>query len=77
MGSESRSEQYIHGHDDATIQSLSQRSAANDAGFFLPYLRSGMRLLDCGCGPGSITFGLAETVHHVMEHVGGNDAVTQ
>lgn len=38
------------------------RTAANVGGFFTPFLRSGMRLLDCGCGPGSITVGLAELV---------------
>jgi ubiquinone/menaquinone biosynthesis C-methylase UbiE len=26
----------------------------------LPFLRSGMTLLDCGCGPGSITLDFAE-----------------
>lgn len=38
------------------------RSAANCAAFLLPHLRPGMRLLDCGCGPGSITIGLAQAV---------------
>jgi len=32
------------------------------AAFFLPHLSPGMRLLDCGCGPGSITAGLAAAV---------------
>ena len=32
------------------------------AAFFLPFLRPGMRLLDVGCGPGSITSGLAQRV---------------
>ena len=32
------------------------------ARFLLPHLRAGMRLLDCGCGPGSITVGLAEAI---------------
>lgn len=38
------------------------RTAANVGGFFTPFLRPGMRLLDCGCGPGSITVGLAALV---------------
>ncbi len=46
------------GYDAAWTQQLQQRSAAQEAGFFLPYLRVGMKLLDCGCGPGTITAGL-------------------
>ena len=38
------------------------RTAAIQGEFFLPYLKSGMRLLDAGCGGGSITLGLAELV---------------
>ena len=38
------------------------RTAAQDAAFFLPYLRPGMLVLDVGSGPGSITVGLAEVV---------------
>jgi len=41
---------------------LALRTAAKEAAFFLPHLRLGMRLLDLGCGPGSITLGLAEAV---------------
>jgi SAM-dependent methyltransferase len=47
-----------HAHDSR----LSRRSAAVQAAFFLPYLRPGMRVLDVGCGPGTITLGLAEAV---------------
>lgn len=39
-----------------------RRTAATSAGFLLPQLRPGQRLLDLGCGPGSITLGLAEAV---------------
>jgi ubiquinone/menaquinone biosynthesis C-methylase UbiE len=39
-----------------------RRTAASRAAFFLPHLRPGVRLLDAGCGPGSITIGLAEAV---------------
>jgi ubiquinone/menaquinone biosynthesis C-methylase UbiE len=41
---------------------MGQRTAAHDADFFLPHLHPGMRLLDSGCGIGSITIGLANAV---------------
>ena len=33
-----------------------------EAAFFIPHTSPGMDVLDCGCGPGSITVGLAEVV---------------
>jgi ubiquinone/menaquinone biosynthesis C-methylase UbiE len=41
---------------------MGQRTAETHAGFFLPQLRSGWRVLDAGCGPGTITLGLAQRV---------------
>ena len=55
-------ERYTLGYSSQTIQRLQKRTAAKEAGFLLPHLSAGMRLLDCGCGPGSITVGLAEAV---------------
>jgi ubiquinone/menaquinone biosynthesis C-methylase UbiE len=44
------------------VDYLQQRTAAERAGFLLGELRPGMRLLDCGCGPGSMTLDLAAAV---------------
>ena len=38
------------------------RRTGQVAAFLAPHLRAGMRLLDCGCGPGSITVDLAQAV---------------
>jgi ubiquinone/menaquinone biosynthesis C-methylase UbiE len=57
-----RHETYTHGHAPAVVRQHAQRTADEAAAFLLPSLRPGMRLLDVGCGPGSITRGLAERV---------------
>jgi ubiquinone/menaquinone biosynthesis C-methylase UbiE len=53
---------YTHGHAVATVRQHGQRTASEAAAFILDELRPGMRVLDVGCGPGSITRGLAERV---------------
>jgi SAM-dependent methyltransferase len=57
-----RFERYTHGHHAAIVASHARRTAENSAGFLLDHLRPGQRLLDVGCGPGSITVDLAERV---------------
>jgi ubiquinone/menaquinone biosynthesis C-methylase UbiE len=55
-------ERYVHGYEEWTREWMARRTASSELGFLLPHLSSGLALLDCGCGPGSITLGLAEIV---------------
>ena len=53
---------YAFGYSPAAVGMMTSRSADVHAAFFLPYLQPGMAVVDLGCGPGSITTGLAEHV---------------
>jgi ubiquinone/menaquinone biosynthesis C-methylase UbiE len=66
---------YIHGHHPSVLQSHTWRTAENSAGYLLPGLTPAMRILDVGCGPGTITAGLAARVE--LGHVTAIDAVPE
>jgi SAM-dependent methyltransferase len=53
---------YTPGYAEPTLRLMLQRNAAKHAAFFTPYLRGGMCVLDCGCGPATITLDLAKLV---------------
>jgi ubiquinone/menaquinone biosynthesis C-methylase UbiE len=55
-------DRYTHGHHDSVLRSHRSRTAENSAQYLLPHLSSGHRLLDVGCGPGSLTADLAAVV---------------
>ncbi|BCG64352.1 MAG: hypothetical protein methR_P2125 [Methyloprofundus sp.] len=50
---------YSGGYSGHTLSQFSTRTIAREGAFFLPYLRDDMHILDCGCGPGSLTLDLA------------------
>src|SRR5690242_16281127 len=58
----SSSDTYLHGHHDSVLRSHRWRTAENSAGYLLPRLRPDARVLDVGCGPGTITADLAALV---------------
>jgi SAM-dependent methyltransferase len=47
---------------DRTITAFQQKRGGDSAAFFVPFLAPDMRLLDVGCGPGTITAALAGIV---------------
>ncbi len=53
------SHRYLHGHHEAVLRSHRQRTAENSAAYLLPRVRPDAEVLDVGCGPGTITIGLA------------------
>ena len=54
--------QYTMGYDEDFRQLLNRRSAKTHAAYLLPHLQTGQSVLDFGCGPGTISLGLAEAV---------------
>ncbi|KAL4912762.1 S-adenosyl-L-methionine-dependent methyltransferase [Aspergillus aurantiobrunneus] len=53
---------YTTNHAPSVLQTHSWRTAQNSAPHLLAHLKPGMRILDVGCGPGSITTDLAQLV---------------
>jgi ubiquinone/menaquinone biosynthesis C-methylase UbiE len=58
----SERESYTHGHHESVLRSHTWRTVENSAAYLLPALRPGLRVLDVGSGPGTITVDLARRV---------------
>lgn len=53
---------YIMGFSDESLEPLRRFTLENGASYLLGHLRPGLRVLDFGCGPGTISTGLARAV---------------
>ena len=53
---------YTHGHHPSVVRSHAARTAQNSAAYLIPHLSHGMRVLDVGSGPGTITADFARLV---------------
>lgn len=50
---------YTPGHSQNATDFMATRSLQSHGAFFVTHLAPGLSVLDCGCGPGSITLGIA------------------
>ena len=66
---------YTHGHHESVLRSHLWRTAENSAAYLLPHLAPDAKVLDVGCGPGTITTDLADRVP--QGHVTGIDAAQE
>ena len=53
---------YTMGYGEVILETQLRATAENSAAHVLPYLRPGLCMLDFGCGPGTISVGLAKAV---------------
>ncbi|RJE20594.1 UbiE COQ5 methyltransferase, partial [Aspergillus sclerotialis] len=53
---------YSTDHSSSVLRTHTWRTASNSAGYLLPYIKPSMKILDIGCGPGSITIDFAKRV---------------
>jgi len=55
-------ERYVGGYSQLIVQEMGRRSLNREGRFFRDRLHPGMAVLDCGCGPGTMTVEIAELV---------------
>ncbi|KAJ4362232.1 hypothetical protein N0V95_001476 [Ascochyta clinopodiicola] len=53
---------YLHGHHASVLRSHSWRTVENSCPHLIPFLKPSLKILDVGCGPGTITVDLASRI---------------
>jgi hypothetical protein len=61
---------YTPGYSEPTLRMMLKRTAATHAAFFIPVLHRGMRVLNCVCGPGTITLDLDQCPNALLSVFG-------
>jgi 2-polyprenyl-3-methyl-5-hydroxy-6-metoxy-1,4-benzoquinol methylase len=56
---------YVLGYDEGAVGVMRRRTAERVARPLLDRLEQGMSVLDCGCGVGSISVGLARAIRSI------------
>ncbi|KAF2259040.1 S-adenosyl-L-methionine-dependent methyltransferase [Lojkania enalia] len=59
---DSKPSTYSQGHSRSVTANHASRTAEKEGGFVLPHLKPAYKILDIGCGPGSISTGFARYV---------------
>lgn len=62
MNKSASAAEYTMGYSQEFRQMLDRRRVESHARYLLPYLAAGQRALDLGCGPGTLSVGLAKAV---------------
>lgn len=63
-----KNESYTPGHSDVSRHFMARRSLDAHGAFIKAYLRQSYQVLDCGCGPGTITSDIATIVAQGFVH---------